>query len=431
MHFTMIIAILFLGLHIYDASSFPLSGEEAYYWTWSQNWAWGYWHHPPMIAYGIGISTTIFSKTEIGVRILGIILHIASSYLLATQTKYPHQSLLVLLTLPGFAIIGMEAHPQLYFSSFFALALWSWLLKRWILLGIFCCLSFLSTTSGIFLIPFLGLMGFIFPEHRKGLFISFFVSIIGSTPWFIWLLSQKENFLGLLYNLEPSSITISGLDLFFYVGCIIFAPLLQPREQHQKITWAISIFFVLSVTIFSPQFMGIGWGVAGALYVCQRFPNQFTSALLGIHMFIFGVQKLNLHIPLLPSDVHAAQKYNGGEILADAVQAWGIPNAWATSPFDAAWIQFYSNVQAQTNANIGTKSQFDLWNVPFPDSGLMIQENSRFFSVPNYTFSNIQTIASYAESYKKGEFVQTHQWNTAVFQRSPSDEVLSPNNDAD
>ena len=148
-------------------------------------------------------------------------------------------------------------------------------------------------------------------------------------------------------------------------------------------------------------------------------------------MFMFVVQKLHLHTPLLPSDVHVAQKYNGGKILADAAHAWGMKNIWTTSPFDAAWIRFYSGLQAHTNEALGTQSQFDLWDAPFPQSGLMIQEHSRFFSVPGYEFSNIQTIASYANSYEEGKFVQTHQWNTAVFQRSSDNDNVSPSNDAD
>lgn len=428
MYTTILIALFFLGLQFYSAFSFPLSGEEAYYWTWSQSISWGYWHHPPMIAYGLGIATTLFSKTELAVRGLGIILHIFSSYLLANKTKSPTQTLLFLLTLPGLAVIGFEAHPQLYFASFFTLALWAWLSKRWILMGLFCCFCFLSTTSGFFFIPFLILMLFLSPEHRKGIGIAIFISILGCIPWALWLLTLQKSPMGLFYNLSSSSLIISGLDLFFYVGCSIFASLLIPKTQEQKILWSISVFLLLSITLISPQFMGIGWGVAGIFYICHRFPNQLVSIILGLHMFMFGVQKLNLHIPLLPSDVHVAQKYNGGEILADVVHAWGVEDIWTASPFDAAWIRFYSDRQAHTNKDLGTESQFDLWNKPFPDSGLMIQENSRVFSIPSYTFSNIQTIASYADSYKEGAFVQTHQWNTALFQR---DEASSPSKDAD
>ena len=428
MYTTILIALFFLALQLYGASSFPLSGEEAYYWTWSQSISWGYWHHPPMIAYGLGIATTLFSKTELTVRGLGIILHIFSSYLLANKTKTPTQSLLLMLTLPGLAIVGFEVHPQLYFASFFTLALWAWLSKRWILMGFFCCFCFLSTTSGLFFLPFLFLMLFLYPEHRKGIGIAIFISILGCIPWVLWLFAHQDATPGLFYNLAPSSLLISGLDLFFYVGCSIFAPFLIPKAQEQKILWSISVFLLLSITLFSPQFMGIGWGIAGIFHICQRFPNQLVSIILGLHMFMFGVQKLNLHIPLLPSDVHVAQKYNGGEILADVVHAWGIDEIWTASPFDAAWIRFYSDRQAHTNKELGTESQFDLWNKPFPDSGLMIQENSRIFSISGYTFSNIQTIASYADSYKEGAFVQTHQWNTALFQR---DGVSSPSNDAD
>ena len=384
-----------------------------------------------MIAYGIGIADAVLPKTETSVRFLGIALHIASSLLLAHKTERPTQSLLLLLTLPGLAVMGMEAHPQLYFYSFLSFALWAWLSHRWVLLGICCSLCFLSTTSAIFLILIFAPMGFLFPQHKKGVFIAFLISILGIVPWMWWLSSRADLPLGLLYNVESESLIIAGLDLLLCVGGIVIAPLFVPQQQEQKLTWAITLFFVISIGFLSPQFMGIGWSVAGTLYICQRVPNRFVSILLGVHMFMFGLQKINIHVPLLPSDVHVAHKYNGGKILGDAVHAWGIKDVWTTSPFDAAWIRFYSDVDAHTKESLGSKSQFDLWDAPFPNSGLMVQEHSRFFSVPGHIFSNIQTIASYADSHKEGKFVQTHQWNTAVFQLSDSSDALSPNNDAD
>jgi hypothetical protein len=238
--------------------------------------------------------------------------------------------------------------------------------------------------------------------------------------------------MGLLYNFESPSLTISIIELMLLLGPICAAPLLIPKESTHKIIWVFSLLPILAVFWVSPSFVSFGWAAAGAVYICTRFPKRLVSIFLGIQIFLFGIQKINLHIPVLPSDVHVAHKYNGGEILADAIYAWDIEEVWTASPFDASWIRFYSVRSAHTSSELGSKSQFDLWPKPFPESGIIVQEYSRIFTVPKYTFSNIQTIASYVESTKEGSFIQTHQWNTAIFQHSSStDSESTPNNDAD
>ena len=49
--------------------SFGLMGDEAYYWDWSRHLAFGYYDHPPVIAWLIRTSTTVFGATEFGVRV--------------------------------------------------------------------------------------------------------------------------------------------------------------------------------------------------------------------------------------------------------------------------------------------------------------------------------------------------------------------------
>ena len=52
----------------------PLMCDEAYYWMWSKHLAGGYYDHPPMVALVIRLGTMIAGDTELGVRLISILL---------------------------------------------------------------------------------------------------------------------------------------------------------------------------------------------------------------------------------------------------------------------------------------------------------------------------------------------------------------------
>jgi 4-amino-4-deoxy-L-arabinose transferase-like glycosyltransferase len=58
----------------------PLTFDEAYYWTWSQHLAGGYYDHPPGVAFVIRLGTLIAGDTELGVRLVSILLALPMSF---------------------------------------------------------------------------------------------------------------------------------------------------------------------------------------------------------------------------------------------------------------------------------------------------------------------------------------------------------------
>jgi 4-amino-4-deoxy-L-arabinose transferase-like glycosyltransferase len=73
------VALLIL-LRAVVAGMLPLSADEAYYWLWSKHLAWGYFDHPPMIAWLIRAGTLVFGDTPLGVRFMGIVLSLPASW---------------------------------------------------------------------------------------------------------------------------------------------------------------------------------------------------------------------------------------------------------------------------------------------------------------------------------------------------------------
>jgi 4-amino-4-deoxy-L-arabinose transferase-like glycosyltransferase len=67
-------------LRLVAAAWTPLTFDEAYYWMWSRHLAGGYYDHPPMVAYVIRAGTTIAGDSELGVRLVSILLAIPMSF---------------------------------------------------------------------------------------------------------------------------------------------------------------------------------------------------------------------------------------------------------------------------------------------------------------------------------------------------------------
>jgi len=69
-----------VALRLVGAAWTPLTFDEAYYWTWSQHLAPGYYDHPPGVALVIRLGTLIAGNTEFGVRLVSIVLALPMSF---------------------------------------------------------------------------------------------------------------------------------------------------------------------------------------------------------------------------------------------------------------------------------------------------------------------------------------------------------------
>ena len=77
---TALTILALLALRLVAAAFTPLTFDEAYYWTWSKHLAGGYYDHPPMVAMLIRLGTLIAGDTELGVRLVSILLAIPMSF---------------------------------------------------------------------------------------------------------------------------------------------------------------------------------------------------------------------------------------------------------------------------------------------------------------------------------------------------------------
>src|ERR1700712_1222670 len=77
---TVVTILALVALRLVAAAWTPLTFDEAYYWMWSKHLAGGYYDHPPAVAYVIRAGTMIAGDTELGVRLVSILLALPMSY---------------------------------------------------------------------------------------------------------------------------------------------------------------------------------------------------------------------------------------------------------------------------------------------------------------------------------------------------------------
>src|ERR1700721_4275103 len=77
---TAVTVLALVALRLVGATWTPLTFDEAYYWMWSKHLAFGYYDHPPAVALVIRLGTMIAGDTELGVRLVSILLALPMSY---------------------------------------------------------------------------------------------------------------------------------------------------------------------------------------------------------------------------------------------------------------------------------------------------------------------------------------------------------------
>src|ERR1700726_4309217 len=77
---TAVTVLALVALRLVGATWTPLTFDEAYYWMWSKHLAPGYYDHPPMVALVIRPGTMIAGDTELGVRLVSILLALPMSW---------------------------------------------------------------------------------------------------------------------------------------------------------------------------------------------------------------------------------------------------------------------------------------------------------------------------------------------------------------
>ncbi|MDI9349135.1 MAG: glycosyltransferase family 39 protein [Candidatus Symbiobacter sp.] len=123
------LAILALRLVILSNQAYPLYGDEAQYWAWGQNLAWGYFSKPPLVAWLIRLSGEMVGDGEFGVRFFAPVLHFITQMLIFALGRRSFgapvglAASLIYGVMPGVAISGLVMSTDAPLVMFWAMAL--------------------------------------------------------------------------------------------------------------------------------------------------------------------------------------------------------------------------------------------------------------------------------------------------------------------
>jgi dolichol-phosphate mannosyltransferase len=269
--------------HLFYSSIVGLAGDEAYYWQWSRQLDWGYYDHPPMIAYLISLGQVVAGPGELGVRFMSVLLSSATLwvvYRLATSFAAIAPPLgsfsrpdpataglwavISLIAAPMFGIGGFLATPDIPMIFFWTLSIaltWRAIQHpttlNWILVGLSLGLGLISKYSMVVL-PVALLVAFAVTHHgrrlllTRGPWMAASAALFVCIPHFLWL--SQHDFVSIQFQLGH------GLGSIVTVG------------QHSY-GWNTFVQFVAGQAgvISPPLFMLFLWAITLAAIVLIKF----------------------------------------------------------------------------------------------------------------------------------------------------------------
>jgi len=160
-------------------SPLGLHGDEAQYWAWSKDLDWGYFTKPPLIAWTIWVTTSLFGDAEWAVRISSPVLHSVTAFVifrtarLAFDNKTGFWAAVIYLLMPALWLSSGIVSTDVPLLLCWALAMNGWLHLRekatWsraIQLGVAVGFGLLAKYAMLFFLPALGL-AFLFDKASK------------------------------------------------------------------------------------------------------------------------------------------------------------------------------------------------------------------------------------------------------------------------
>ncbi|MER3375495.1 MAG: glycosyltransferase family 39 protein [Allomuricauda sp.] len=385
--------VLIFVLNLVQSSFTELIYDEAYYWYYAQNMAWGYFDHPSMVAFLIKISSFLFDG-ELGVRFMSCVLSAGTYLILWLLVENPKKKdYVVHFFLLVFSFTLMNAYGFLTLPDtalLFFTALFLWLYKRFLeepstgitlLLGLTMAALMYSKYHAVLVIFFVFLSNMKLITNKKA-WLAVILALICYTPHFVWL--YENDFVSItfhLYERPNQAYKFDEFTLGFFLNNIVIIGLL--------FYWVYSAFFKFKTTdTFSKALIYLVYGILIFFFISsfnRRVQAQWTIAIsipLAIIAFNYILENAKsrkwvyriglvsvvlllyarvwlVYKPLFPM---IYETHGNNEWVSELTQkAGGVPIIFENSYRRASMYEFYSGVPAISLNNLWyRKNQYSI-----------------------------------------------------------------------
>lgn len=388
--FSFIIFVLFLNL--VQSALTDIIFDEAYYWYYAQNLSWGYFDHPPLVAFLVKIGLSLFDG-ELGVRFMAPFLYgvnVLLVWVLIDSEKKHHfiwlfiafVSSVGLLTAYGFLMV-----PDTTLITCALIFLWGY--KRFLIkndaisimvLGVGMALVMYAKYHGILIIGFTILSNLSLLKNGK-FWLAVLLALILFTPHLYWL--YEMDFVSLKYHFfgRVNSSWKPRYTLEYPLHCLAVAGLCAPlmywalyalssKDKFDKalkfICYGIIIFFFISSFNRGTQAQWVVLAVIPLIIFSLRYAYihaKYRKWLMGISLFsavVILFLRLALIFPSLSPIQYEA--FGNKEWVAQLKKEVGDkPVVFHNSYRDASMYAFYSGSTVfSSNDIIARQNQFDI-----------------------------------------------------------------------
>lgn len=381
-----------LIVHLWLATSFELSHDEAYYWLYSQRLDWGFFDHPPMV----GIIIKAFSflpHSELAVRLGFIVLQLVSSLMLMSLVPKPRQwvALILFFAFPLSSFSGLFALPDL--PLLFMTTLYCVLLKRYLEksdrlsvfgLGTVIALLLYSKYHGI-LVVFFTLLALPKLLKTKDFYLITLIAVLMFLPHVMW--QYDHDFSTLRYHFfERPKVEFSFKRLMEYsvtqiflaglfVGPLVWWTTLKNKAQNdfQRVLKFICLgtFIFFFISTFSKKFEA-NWTIflTAPLIILgvqtSAWDKKWIRILLVVSVLPVFLGRFLLAFDPAVVKISRLNEFHGWKNWAQSVEEKCPEPILANTYQVASKLSFY--LQKPIHAlNLGSrKNQFDYWH---PESG--------------------------------------------------------------
>jgi dolichol-phosphate mannosyltransferase len=237
---------LFALVRLLLGAFLPVVTDEAYHWNFACHLDWGYFDHPPMIAWAIALGRALFGDTPLGVHFVPVLLSIGTAALvagLAAGDRAARWTILLVFASPLLFWVGASATPDAPLLFFWALAMaTTWKatqtgrLRWWLAAGVALGGALLSKYTAVLLVP--SVLGYVLcsREHRRllaipGPYVAVLLAALAFLPVVLW--NAHHDWASLKFQIlrrmeKERSASAAKLGEFLVVQVGGYLPLLVP-----------------------------------------------------------------------------------------------------------------------------------------------------------------------------------------------------------